>query len=177
MGCRQDNGKRLDAAMKEIGLYQKLEKEMPPRRITPNSSRHYCATYLKVNEGWSWEDIAMHLGHDQEQTQKRYAKVTSAMITAKKKAKTGLAAIDNYAFRDLKGEDMHEDAQEVLRSLFVRSALQNPDHMTYEIINGEPTMVLLLSDEDYADAKRGFEDQGDLYQLRDGTKIMLRCRR
>ncbi len=168
---------RLDAAMKEIGLYQKLEKEMPPRRITPNSSRHYCATYLKVNEGWSWEDIAMHLGHDKEQTQKRYAKVTSAMITAKQEAKRGLAAIDNYSFKDTKGKNRTANTQDELRSLFVRSALQYPDYITYEIVNGEPVMVLLLSEEEYSEAKKDFEDQGDSYQLLDGTKFMLRCRR
>ena len=34
---------RLDKAMKETGLFQK-RAGTPPRRITPNSSRHYVAT-------------------------------------------------------------------------------------------------------------------------------------
>ena len=64
---------RLDKAMKETGLYQKLEKEMPPRRITPNSARHYVATYKKVNENWDWDKIAFFLGHEPEMTLRRYS--------------------------------------------------------------------------------------------------------
>jgi len=168
---------RLDIAMKEIGLYQKLEQEMPPRRITPNSSRHYCATYLKVNEGWNWEDIAMHLGHDKEQTQKRYAKVTSAMISAKRKAKSGLAAVDNYVFRDTEGNPRSPKENETLQSLFVETMLRNPEYVTYEIIENEPALVLLLSEQEYAEAHQGIENQGDLYKLNDGTRVMLRCKR
>ncbi len=168
---------RLDIAMKEIGLYQKLEREMPPRRITPNSSRHYCATYLKVNEGWNWEDIAMHLGHDKEQTQKRYAKVTSAMISAKRKATSGLAAVDNYVFRDTEGNPRSPKDQEGLQSLFVETMLRHPEYVTYEIIENEPALVLLLSEKEYEEAFEGIENKGDLYKLNDGTKVMLRCKR
>jgi len=124
---------RLDAAMKEIGLYQKLAGEMPPRRITPNSSRHYCATYLKVNDGWTWEDIAMHLGHDQEQTQKRYAKVTSAMISARHKAKDGLSAIDTFIFRDQDGTPYPESKQQFYRDQYVRLVLNNPSTLEYDL--------------------------------------------
>jgi len=175
---------RLDAAMKEIGLYQKLEKEMPPRRITPNSSRHYCATYLKVNEGWCWEDIAMHLGHDKEQTQKRYAKVTSAMITAKQKAKRGLAAIDEYEFKDDEGNACTDIEQEIGRILLTNMALNKPDQFTYEIRNGELTLVFLPSEEQYQEIKKECpehlekrEDGSEWMELDDGHWVLLRLQR
>jgi integrase len=175
---------RLDAAMKEIGLFQKLENEMPPRRITPNSSRHYCATYLKVNEGWSWEDIAMHLGHDKEQTQKRYAKVTSAMITAKQKAKRGLAAIDEYEFKDDQGNTCSDIEQEIGRILLTNLALKKPDQFTYEIRNGELTPIFLLSKEQYQEFRKGCpehiemrEDGTEWMDIGDGLYVLLRFQR
>ncbi len=172
---------RLDAAMKEIGLYQKLEKEMPPRRITPNSSRHYCATYLKVNDGWTWEDIAMHLGHDQEQTQKRYAKVTSAMISAKQKSKTGLAAIDEYVFKDENGNPSSEIGQEIGKILLTQWALKRPDSFTYEITNGELAPIMLLSKEDYETIKEECpkeielrDDGSEWFVIEDDFKMLMR---
>jgi len=175
---------RLDAAMKEIGLYQKLEKEMPPRRITPNSSRHYCATYLKVNEGWTWEDIAMHLGHDKEQTQKRYAKVTSAMITAKKKAKSGLCAIDEFEFTDEKGNIASGIEQEIARKIITDWALQNPSGFTYEIQDGVLTPIFLVSEEQYQEIKTECpehvekrSDGTEWFEADDGFYVLLRLKR
>jgi len=167
---------RLDKAMKEIGLFQKLEKEMPPRRITPNSSRHYVATYLKVNEGWSWEDIALHLGHSKEETEKRYAKVTSAMITAKQKSKTGLSAIDTYSFNDSDGNRLPEELQKVARTLVAESGMNHPDQFSYEVVDGLLKLVLLLPEEEYKLAKQGIpeEEWSDLLQLQDGTQVLLR---
>lgn len=175
---------RLDAAMKEIGLYQRLEKEMPPRRITPNSSRHYCATYLKVNEGWSWEEIAMHLGHDKEQTQKRYAKVTSAMITAKKKAKSGLSAIDEIEFVNEEGNAASEIEQEIARTIITNWALRNPTGFTYEIKDGELTPILLVSEEQYKEIKTECpehvekrSDGTEWFEADDGFYVLLRLKR
>ena len=167
---------RLDAAMNEIGLQQKLEKEMPPRRITPNSARHYVATYLKVNEGWSWEDIALHLGHSKEETEQRYAKVTSAMITAKKKSKTGLSAIDTYIFKDKEGNPLPKELQAATRHLIAELGLSNPDQVTYEMVDGVLRLVLLLPKDEYDLAKEGIpeENWSDLLQLREGTQVLLR---
>ena len=64
---------RLDKAMKETGLLKNLSRRLLHEE-SPNSSRHYVATYLKVNDGWSWEEIALHLGHSKEETEMRYAK-------------------------------------------------------------------------------------------------------
>lgn len=128
---------RLDAAMKEIGLYQKLEKEMPPRRITPNSSRHYVATYKKVNEDWSWDDIALFLGHDPEQTQKRYSKVTSSMVNAKKKKTIGPDALDSIELKDADGNPAPEWQQEWIRDRIASASLESPDKFEYNIVNGQ----------------------------------------
>ena len=167
---------RLDSAMGEIGLKQKLEKEMPPRRITPNSARHYVATYLKVNEGWSWEDIALHLGHSKEETEQRYAKVTSAMITAKKKSQTGLSAIDTYIFRDPEGNPLPEEKQAVARQQVTELGLTNADQFTYEVVDGAMRLVLLLPEEEYNLAKEGIpeEEWNDLWQLKDGTQVKIK---
>ena len=128
---------KLDLAMKEIGLYQKLEQEMPPRRITPNSSRHYVATYKKVNDNWSWDDIALFLGHDSDQTQKRYSKVTSSMVSAKKDKKTGFDAIDSYVFKDKYGNPEADEIQESKRKTLVDLVLKYPNSWSVDIQDGK----------------------------------------
>ena len=127
---------RLDAAMKEIGLYQKLEKEMPPRRITPNSSRHYVATYKKVNENWSWDDIALFLGHDTEQTQKRYSKATSSMLSARKDKKSGIDSMDTFKFID-SNDPKDEEKNQRLRKQYTEMLLNNPETVQGDIKDGK----------------------------------------
>jgi integrase len=128
---------RLDINMKEIGLYEKLQRENPPRRITPNSSRHYAATYLIVDDGWSYERVALHLGHDAAMTEKRYSKVTNEMIAAKSVRTKGIAAVENTEFIDRKtGRAYPEEKQEVFREEVTRLALEKPDAFELKVQNG-----------------------------------------
>jgi hypothetical protein len=99
------------------------------------------------------------------------------MISAKRKATSGLAAVDNYVFRDTEGNPRSPKDQEGLQSLFVETMLRHPEYVTYEIIENEPALVLLLSEKEYEEAFEGIENKGDLYKLNDGTKVMLRCKR
>lgn len=126
----------------------------------------------------------MHLGHDKEQTEKRYAKVTSAMITARKKAKSGLSAIDEYIFTDGEGNIASEIEQEVGRTIFANWALRNPSGFTYEIQNGELTPIFLVSEEQYneiiTECPEHVERRSDgteWFEADDGFYVLLRLRR
>ena len=130
---------RLDKSMKETGLYEKLQQENPPRRITPNSSRHYCATHLIVDDGWSYERVALHLGHDKAMTEKRYSKVTSDMIAAKSKRTKGAAAIEHAPFIDRKtGKPYPEEKQKILRNIVTKLGLEKPDAFEIDVQGGRP---------------------------------------
>ena len=170
---------QLDKAMKETGLYQKLEKEMPPRRITPNSARHYVATYKKVNENWDWDKIALFLGHEPEMTRRRYSKVTSAMLSAKEEIGTGLAAIDQAVFKDPEDNIYPEFYQEQLREIAINFVLSSLEYVTFKMINGEPTQVILLSEQDLKDIKEEIPDfkDGTILSLKDGIRFLLRGKR
>ena len=128
---------RLDKSMKEIGLYEKLQRENPPRRITPNSSRHYCATHLIVDEGWSYQRVALHLGHDAAMTEKRYSKVTNEMIAAKSKRTKGIAALDHMNFIDRKTNKPYpEEQQKIFREQVKELGLEKSDAFELEIQDG-----------------------------------------
>jgi integrase len=130
---------RLDKSMKEIGLYEKLQRENPPRRITPNSSRHYAATHLIVDDEWSYERVALHLGHDAAMTEKRYSKVTNEMIAAKSKRTKGAAAIEHAPFIDRKtGKPYPEEKQRIFREVVTKLGLEKPDAFEIDVKRGRP---------------------------------------
>ena len=125
--------------MKEIGLYEKLQRENPPRRITPNSSRHYAATHLIVDDEWSYERVALHLGHDAAMTEKRYSKVTNEMIAAKSKRTKGAAAIEHAPFIDRKtGKPYPEEKQRIFREVVTKLGLEKPDAFEIDVKRGRP---------------------------------------
>lgn len=121
--------------MKTLGLLEKLSKEMPPRRITPNSSRHYFCTYAKVNNDWSWERIALHVGHDAKETETRYSKVTAEMINAKNENKTGIDLVDSLDFFASSSEK-DEQGNERLKKSFTDNIVNNPGRIAGDIKDG-----------------------------------------
>ena len=128
---------RLDKGMKEIGLYEKLQRETPPRRITPNSSRHYAATHLIVDDGWSYERVALHLGHDAAMTEKRYSKVTNEMIAAKGVRTKGTAAVEHMNFIDrTTGKPYPEEKQKIFRDEVAKLGLEKPDAFEIDVQGG-----------------------------------------
>ena len=101
------------------GLHSKLSSEMPPRRITPNSGRHYFATYKIVNDKWSYEELALHLGNSKEQCEKRYSKATAAMMRGKDMKNDGLNRIESYVFKAEDGKEIDKETQERLKDALV----------------------------------------------------------
>ena len=101
------------------GLNSKLSSEMPPRRITPNSGRHYFATYKIVNDKWSYEELALHLGNSKEQCEKRYSKATASMMRAKDMKNDGLNRIESYVFKSEDGKEIDKDTQERLKDALI----------------------------------------------------------
>lgn len=150
---------RLDDHMERIGLLQKLSSEVPARRITPNSARHYFCTYKKVNDNWSWERIALHVGHDASLTEHRYSKATSAMINAKAEKTTGFESIDSYVFKKDGVDPYPEDVQIKLREAVTRMGLNHPDMVQVEIENGNLNFVLNLDEEALRKANAPINDE------------------
>jgi len=101
------------------GLHRKLSSEMPPRRITPNSGRHYFATYKIVNDKWSYEELSLHLGNSKEQCEKRYSKATAAMMRAKDMKNDGLNRIESYVFKTEDGNEVDKETQERLKDTLI----------------------------------------------------------
>ena len=101
------------------GFDSKLRAEMPPRRITPNWARHYFATYKIVNDKWSYEEVALHLGNSKEETESRYSKATASMMRGKDMKNDGLNRIESYVFKAEDGKEIDKETQERLKDALI----------------------------------------------------------
>ena len=111
--------RKLDALMIESGLYDKLSKENPARRITLNSGRHFFATYKIINDRWSYEELSLHLGNSKQKCEERYSKATAEMIRSKNMKNDGLNRIESYVFKSEDGKEIDNDTQERLKDALV----------------------------------------------------------
>lgn len=106
------------------------------------------------------------------------------MITAKKKAKSGLSAIDEIEFVNEEGNAASEIEQEIARTIITNWALRNPTGFTYEIKDGELTPILLVSEEQYKEIKTECpehvekrSDGTEWFEADDGFYVLLRLKR
>ena len=111
--------RRFSSLLVDSGLWEKTMNELPQRKITMNAARHHFATYKIVNESWSYERLAMHLGNSAPECEKRYSKATAAMIAAKQMKKEGVNKIDGYILKDKDGKQVDKQIQEKLKDVLI----------------------------------------------------------
>lgn len=117
--------RRLQRLFVLNGMDAKFSSEMPPRRITPNSGRHHFATYKIVNDGWSYQELALHLGNSKEICEQRYSKATASMVRAKNMKNDGINRIENYEMKDADGKTYSADVQERIKDAIINLKSDN----------------------------------------------------